>query len=72
LLPLEIARISATLGATKTPLRRNDIMTTAYQLIGRIVLACGVALGLGVLGALAWANSESSAETTAVVVDTVR
>ncbi|MBK6649605.1 MAG: hypothetical protein IPG42_07825 [Betaproteobacteria bacterium] len=47
-------------------------MTTAYQLIGRIVLACGVALGLGVLGALAWANSESSAETTAVVVDTVR
>jgi hypothetical protein len=37
-------------------------MTTAYQLFGRIALACGVALGLGVLGALAWASSEPAVE----------
>jgi hypothetical protein len=39
-------------------------MTTAYQLIGRIALACGVALGLGVLGALAWASSEQTTEVS--------
>ena len=37
-------------------------MTTAYQLISRIALACGVALGLGVLGAMAWASSEPTSE----------
>lgn len=47
-------------------------MTTAYQLISRIALACGVALGLGVLGAMAWASSETAGETTAVVVEDVR
>ena len=42
-------------------------MKTLSQLLGRIVLACGVALGLGVLGALAWANSENVAEPAVAV-----
>lgn len=44
-------------------------MTTALQLISRIALACGVALGLGVLGAMAWASSEPVAEVSAVSSD---
>lgn len=45
-------------------------MTTAYQLISRIALACGVALGLGVLGAMAWASSEQpEAEISVISTD---
>lgn len=40
-------------------------MHTLSQLLLRIVLACGVALGVGVLGAMAWSQGDASAAEAA-------
>ncbi|MBP8019551.1 MAG: hypothetical protein KAY82_05900 [Hylemonella sp.] len=42
-------------------------MITAYQLFRRIALACGVATGLGVLAAMAWASSDQPEAVVQVV-----
>ena len=49
-----------------SPPSARPTMHTLSQLVLRIALACGVALGVGVLGAMAWSQSDAGAETASV------